>query len=130
MENYLYPSNVDNFEENRKIGEAHNYVCQLMRKDLIHEFSTYFNMNNLTMNYRIPKSLFETNQLFLNYRQFNLIECLSFFDSFKIVKFLMHKGFNVSGTVLMYSIHSNDAKLIRLIEENLNYELQYSSILH
>lgn len=57
MENYLYPSNVNNFEENRKIGENHNYVCQLKRKDLIHEFSTDFNMNNLTLNYRIPKSL-------------------------------------------------------------------------
>lgn len=57
--------NQDEFEKKRKIGENDNELCQLIRNDLIHEFITYVNRNNLQLTEIIEESPFETNSFLL-----------------------------------------------------------------
>lgn len=50
-----------NSEEMREIGENENYICELIRKDMIEDFITYVNRNKLELDLTIDDSIFETN---------------------------------------------------------------------
>ena len=66
---YLFPKSLntppENFYEERRIGENDTYLCELIRKDLIDEFITFVNKNEISLSSEIEKSLFETNLLLL-----------------------------------------------------------------
>lgn len=54
----------DNFNELRKQGENDNYLCKLIREDLIQEFITYLNKNSISPKAEIKPSIYETNPFF------------------------------------------------------------------
>ncbi|KAK8887631.1 hypothetical protein M9Y10_038684 [Tritrichomonas musculus] len=115
---YRYDSHVfDNFDEKRYDGENEHYICRIIRQDLIHEFSIYFNLNQITNPY-IPKSIFETNN-FLIENSPTMIDYALFFGSYKIVNFLIHKNHKIFYSSLKYCVFSNDQRLIHLCEENI-----------
>ena len=59
-------------EQKRQLGENDNDICHLIRNDLLNEFISYLNKNNLSPNYEIIPSMYETNQ-FLIQNKANLI---------------------------------------------------------
>ena len=112
-----YSDNLgENFEENRKIGENENYICQLIRKDLIDEFIIYVTKTNFQLNYKIKRSIFETNS-FLIKNTPSLIEYSAFYGSLQIFKYLNFNNAILEPSILLYAIHSNNAELIHFIEE-------------
>ena len=80
----------ENFEENRKIGENENYLCQLIRNDSIIDFITYVNKTNLYLDTKLQYSIFETNE-FLISKKPTLIEYAAFYGSIQIFKYLQKK---------------------------------------
>ena len=107
----------DEFEMNRKIGENHNYICQLIQKDLIEDFITYATKNDLELKCYIPLSIFETNSFLINKRP-TLIEYAAFFGSIQIFKYLYLNGCKLTQSLWTYSIHGDDAEIIRILEEH------------
>ena len=113
-----------NFEENRKIGENDNYICKLIRNDLIDEFINYVNSKNIQLSTTIENSIYETNPL-LNKKNPTLIEYSAFFGSIQIFKYLLLNKVEITESLLIYSIHGCNSELIHLLEENLNQISNY-----
>ena len=67
-----------NFNENQNIGENENFVCNLIRKDLIKEYIVHINKTNMKLERSIQRSIFETNQFLFN-KTPTLIEYAAFF---------------------------------------------------
>lgn len=118
--------NDEEFNKRRQVGENHNYLCKLIREDAIVDFITYVNQTNWPLTGQIKESLFETNIFFYeSYRNFfysddqpTLLEYAFFFGSVNIVKYLTINGAKLTYTLWPYAIHSNNAELIHLLEEN------------
>ncbi|KAK8898107.1 hypothetical protein M9Y10_000376 [Tritrichomonas musculus] len=109
-------SNIfDNFEEKRKIGENDSYICTLIRYDSIQEFISYVTQSNFCLTSKIEPSIFETNQ-FLNDNQPTLIEYAAFFGSIKVFNYLRMAGVDLTPSLWLYSVHSNQATMIHLLE--------------
>ena len=118
--------NEEEFNKRRQVGENHNYLCKLIREDAIVDFITYVNQTNWPLTGQIKESLFETNIFFYeSYRNFfysddqpTLLEYAFFFGSVNVVKYLTINGAKLTYTLWPYAIHSNNAELIHLLEEN------------
>ena len=77
----------EKFEEKRRIGENDNYICQLIQKDSIEDFIIYVSKNNISLNSKIPQSIYETNIFLINNRKdITLIEYESFYGSLQIIQ--------------------------------------------
>ncbi|KAK8840556.1 hypothetical protein M9Y10_030765 [Tritrichomonas musculus] len=112
-----YKLDYDNFEENRHIGENESYICQLIRDDSVEEFITYTQKTNFSLsNTKIKQSIFESNS-FLNENTPTLIEYAAFFGSVQIFQYLRLNGAEITESLWLYAIHSNNADLIHLLEE-------------
>ena len=61
---YEYNIPTDNYEENRQIGQNHDPICELIRKDMITEFISFVNKNNCSLNGGIQSSIYETYVFF------------------------------------------------------------------
>ena len=72
----------ENFQLNRQIGENEQYICKLIREDLIEDFIIYVNKNDTDLSMKINPSIFETNS-FLLQKETSLIEYSAFLDRFK-----------------------------------------------
>ena len=106
------------FELKRKSGENDENICQLIRNDSIDEFISYVNRLNLPLSQTtIKKSIFETNS-FLFDKQTTLVEYAAFFGSIQIFKFLQLNEVELTSSLWLYAIHSNNAELIHILEEN------------
>ncbi|KAK8865391.1 hypothetical protein M9Y10_010936 [Tritrichomonas musculus] len=112
--------NSENFEENRKIGENSEYICQLIRNDDIKEFIVYVNKNSISLNKTIPNNIFETNSFFFDrYKNDNtLIAYAAFFGSIQIFRYLLLNGVNLNKNTWNYAVHGGNGEIIHLIEEN------------
>ena len=117
------------YENKREIGENDTYIGSLIRQDIVEEFITFVNKNNISLsNTTIPKSFFETNSFLLD-KTPTLIEYSSFFGSIKIFKYLQMNNIQLTPSLWLYGIHSNNAEIIGLLEENKvapennNYEI-------
>ena len=106
-----------NFEQKRLISENENYLCQLIREDSIEEFIIYVNKHNISLDSRIISSIFETNSLLLK-KAPTLIEYSAFFGSIQIFQYLHTNGVELKPSLWIYSIHSKNAEMIHLLEEN------------
>ena len=104
-------------EEQRKIGENNSHICQLIRNDLAEEFIAFVNQTNLPLTSKIKPSFFETN-LFLIDKEPTLIEYAAFFGSIQIIQYLKYNSVELSPSLWLYAIHSNNAELIHFLEEN------------
>ena len=63
---------------------------------------------------------------FLYKYSFSLIEYATFFGAIQICRYLEREGIKMSESLLINSIHSQNAELIHLIEENFEKELKTS----
>ena len=107
------------FQMNDKINEGENdhYICQIIRKDLIDDFISYINQNNIPLSSQIESSIFETN-LFLINKTPSLIEYSSFFGSIRIFKYLIVNGINLTSELLVFAIHGRNPEIIHHLEDN------------
>ena len=108
----------DNFLKERQIGQNENEICKLIREDLIDEFITYVNKNDYPLNSCIKKSIYETNNFLIEQNETKLIEYASFFGSTQIFKYLYKNGVELTSSLWIYGIHSDNAEIIQLLEEN------------
>ncbi|KAK8837292.1 hypothetical protein M9Y10_036722 [Tritrichomonas musculus] len=110
-------SSIDSFDQKRHEGENDSYVCYLIRQDAAEDFITYVNQTNLSLNSQIKYSIFETNP-FLIENGASLIEYAAFFGSITIFQFLRLNNVELTPSLWLYAIHSNNAELIHLLEQN------------
>lgn len=109
----------DDFYEKRKIGENESYLCELIRKDSAEEFIAYVNRNNIPFNKTIPLSIYETNSLLIKKRSnTTLIEYAAFFGSIQIFTYLKYQNVKLKSSLWIDVIHSKNAELIHILEEN------------
>lgn len=106
----------DNFLYNRKKGENHNYICELIRNDLVSEFVAYVTKTNLSLSSKIEPSIFETHPILYN-KITSIIEYACFFGAIQIIKYLHINYVELESDLWTYSIHSNNADLIHFLEE-------------
>ncbi|KAK8839221.1 hypothetical protein M9Y10_032150 [Tritrichomonas musculus] len=115
---FEYDTNIfELFEEYRKIGENHHYICQLIRNDSVEEFITYVNRSNFPLFATIQPSIFETNSFLLKNKEISLIEYAAFFGSIQIFQYLRLNNIQLNSKLWLYAIHSKSAELIHLLEE-------------
>ena len=114
-----YEENLnDKFEENRRIGENNNNLCNLIRNDIIKEFIIYVNQTNLPIKtYRIQHSIFETNNFLINKKP-TLIEYSAFFGSIQIFRYLHMNSVELTSSIWLYVIHGSNPQMIHFLEEN------------
>lgn len=106
-----------NFEEKRKNGENDNFICDMIRKDSIEEFITYVKKTNLDLNSIIEKSIFETNSLLLK-NDPTIIEYAAFFGSIQIFRYLYKNKVELTPSLWLYIVHSQNEEMISILEEN------------
>ena len=85
---------------------------------LIEEFIIYVNKNDYPLNSYIKKSIFETNDFLIKHNETRLIEYTAFFGSTQIFKYLYKNGVELTSSLWLYGIHSDNAEMIHLLEEN------------
>lgn len=107
---------TENFERNRKNGENEDYLSELIRNDMIEEFIKHIHQANLLLNISVKPSIFETNSILLQKKP-NLIEYAAFFGSIQILKYLYINNVEVSPSLWLYAIHSENPEMIHFLEE-------------
>lgn len=109
-----------NYEELRKIGENDDTICQLIRNDSVTEFDEYVNKNNVDLNSTVKNSIFETNSLLIE-KNTKLIEYAAFYGSMKIFNYFVSKNIDLSPSLWIYAIHSQNFELIHFLNEKKIY---------
>lgn len=113
-----YINNSSEFYINRRNGENNKYICQLIQKDLVKEFIMFINQSQCPIfEVKIEPLVYETNDFLLN-KTPNLMEYAAFYGSIQIFNYLLMNGFELSGSLWPFAIHSNNAEIIRILEEN------------
>lgn len=128
----------DNFYENRKRGENHNYICELIRRDAVEEFVAYVTKTNYSLDATIEESIYETHSFLINKqksknvakifvplrpkkydnsKEMTLIKYAAFFGSIQIFRFLKNNGISLTSFIWPYVIHSNNADIFHILEE-------------
>ncbi|KAK8846464.1 hypothetical protein M9Y10_020486 [Tritrichomonas musculus] len=109
----------EDFYDKRKKGENDSFLCELIRKNQVKEFSVYLNRNNISFDSCIPESIFETNPLLVDIPNIKMIEYAAFYGSNDIIRFLQINGeVKLTPYMWFYAIHSNNAELINYLEDN------------
>ncbi|KAK8872215.1 hypothetical protein M9Y10_007980 [Tritrichomonas musculus] len=112
-------SNIfDRFEEKRHEGENDSHICSLIRQDMIEEFISYVTRTNYPLNSIVEPSIFETNSFLIEQKNTTLIEYSAFFGSIQIFQYLKLNGVELKRSLWRYSIHSQNAELIHLLESS------------
>ncbi|KAK8841567.1 hypothetical protein M9Y10_027191 [Tritrichomonas musculus] len=113
-----------NFHELRKIGENESYICQLIRNDNIKDFIVNVNQNNISIKAQIEQSIYETNSFLIkklnessNKNGVTLIDYAAFFGSIQIIKYLQTQKTEITQSLWLYAIHSQNAELIHFLED-------------
>ena len=109
----------EDFEEKRKIGENDNFICELIRNDLINDFISYVSKSKINLKRAtIEQSIFETNQFLLKKKQqITLIEYATFFGSIQIFKYLINQKVDLRPSVWLFAIHGSNSEIIHFLEE-------------
>ena len=110
-----FSSKDDDFLAKQNKGENDNYICELIRKDLIDDFIIYLNKNIISVNSRINHSIFESN-IFLIGKSPLLIEYAAFYGSIGIFQYLKMNSSEMSDDLWLYAIHSKSGEIIHQIE--------------
>ncbi|KAK8889155.1 hypothetical protein M9Y10_033900 [Tritrichomonas musculus] len=106
------------FNENRHKGENDSYICTLIRQDSVEEFISYVNKTNFPLKSKITHSLFESNSFLNDQNATTLIEYACFFGSIQIFQYLKMNNVELTPSLWLYSIHSQNAEIIHLLEYN------------
>ena len=118
IENSFQEQDLVNFDHKRHIGENDSYICQLIRQDLIEDFVRYVTQTNISLNSCINNSIFETNLFLIEKKNTTLIEYATFFGSIQIFQYLTLNDTHFTSSLWLYSIHSQNAELIHILESN------------
>ena len=118
FENKILLELPENYYEKQQVGENDEPISQIIREDSIEEFITYVNKNDYPLNSYIKKSIFETNDFLNKQNNTRLIEYAAFFGSTQIFKYLYKNGVELTSSLWLYGIHSDNAEMIHLLEEN------------
>lgn len=110
-------SNDHAFIKKRLDGENDNYICQLIRKDLLDDFIKYIEQNYYPVDSTVQPSIFETNNLFLK-RNPTLLEYSMFYDSFKIFSYIILNKAQLTPYLWTIAIHSNNEDNIKFLIQN------------
>ena len=110
------PKIFDNYESKRQKGENDSYICTLIQNDSVEEFIQYTTQACYSFKNEIKPSIFETNE-FLNNNTPKLIEYAAFFGSIQIFNYLRMNKVELTPSLWIYAIHSDNAELIHLLEE-------------
>ena len=105
------------YQEKRKLGENDDIVSQMIREDSVEKFISYTNQINMNLDSKIKESHFETNSFLMN-KEPTLIEYATFFGSIQIFQYLKLNNIKLTPSLWLYAIHSNNADLIHILEEN------------
>ena len=108
------------YEENRLKGENDSYLCELIRNDIIEEFTTYHTKSGFLLSKTIEPSMYETNS-FLEKKKPTLIEYSAFFGSIQIFRFLIQNQVELVPSLWLYAIHGRNPDIIHILEENHIY---------
>ncbi|KAK8837403.1 hypothetical protein M9Y10_036837 [Tritrichomonas musculus] len=108
---------IENFNEYRKSGVNHNYICELIRNDSVVEFIVYVTKNNISLSSKVNPSIFETNWFLIKIEKTSLIEYAAFYGSVEIFKYLKYNNVELKPSLWLYAIHSRNADLIHILEE-------------
>ncbi|KAK8849272.1 hypothetical protein M9Y10_018640 [Tritrichomonas musculus] len=106
------------FNEKRKNGENDGYLYTIIQKDSLDEYVTFVSQNDLPSQSFVELSIFETNPFLLKREKTTLIEYSAFCGSKQIFKYLCDSGAELTPSLLLYSIHSNDVEIIDFLIEN------------
>ncbi|KAK8847762.1 hypothetical protein M9Y10_018792 [Tritrichomonas musculus] len=120
IENYLLSKDskiFSCFEMKRHEGENDSYICTLIREDSIEEFVAYVNQSNIPLKSEVKTSIYETNSFLIENKP-TLIEYSAFFGSIQIFKYLRLNKVELTPSLWLYAIHSNNAELIHLLESD------------
>lgn len=88
-------SSIKNYEEKRRIGENDNYLCDIIRKDLIDDFIIFIHQTNCPLTIKIKQSIFETNPVFIKETP-TIIEYAMFHGSIRIIKYLLLNNISIT----------------------------------
>ena len=105
-------------KKKQEIGENEDLISQLIQQDLIDEFFSYVNQNDYPLESNIKQSIFETNNFLNKHNEITLIEYAAFFGSTQIFKYLYKNGVELTSSLWIYAIHSDNPEMISLLEEN------------
>ena len=111
----IFPTLNDEFDEKYINGENDSYICTLIRKDLVEDFIIYVNQKNIKLSSTVPYSNYEANSIL---SRSTLIEYSVFYGSIQIFQYLKMNNVYLSPHLWIYAIHSNNAEMIYLLEEN------------
>ena len=120
LEYKLSQYNLDNLDDlinKRQNGENDSYISSLIQNDFVEEFVSYYNRANFSLSSLIKQSIFETNPLLIKDSP-SLIEYAAFFGSIQIFQFLKYNEVELTPSLWIYAIHSNNPELIHILEEN------------
>lgn len=106
----------EKFEERRIIGENHNYICEIIRKDLIGDFITYVEKESIVLDSLIEPSIYETNPFLLD-KDVSLIEYCAFFGSIQIFNYLYKNGVMLESSLILFAIHGANPEIINIFEQ-------------
>lgn len=104
---HLIDSLPKDLSEIRKSGENDQFICNLIRNDLLDEFISYINRSNVSIDSPIQSSLFETHP-FLIENSPSLIEYTAYFGAIKIFKYLLKNNAKLNSSLWKYAIHSGN----------------------
>ncbi|KAK8889062.1 hypothetical protein M9Y10_033805 [Tritrichomonas musculus] len=107
----------DHFYEKRKIGENDDYLCGLIREDLVKEFISHVYKTNLPLDTFIKTSIYETNSFLLRKDKISLIEYAAFFGAIQIFQYLRINEVTLTQKLWLFTIHGKNAEMIHLLED-------------
>ena len=106
----------DDFNLKRGKGENDSYLSEIIRKDSIDEFISYVAQTNISLKHEIKQSIYETNSILID-KTVTLIEYAAFFGSMKIFKYLQINKVELTESLWIYAIHSQNTEIISILED-------------
>ena len=106
------------FYQKRKKGENDGQICQMIQNDSIYDFVSFVNNKNYNLNSSIKSSIYETNSFLIKNSETTLIEYAAFFGSIQIFKYLINNKVELTPKLWLCAIHSQNAEIIHILEEN------------
>ena len=113
----LKNQNMNKYNEKRKNGENDQYICQLIRKDLIDEFISFVNQKSIHLESQIEQSIYETNPIIYK-NDTTLIEYSAFYGSVQIFKYLYLNGNPLSYSLWPFIVHGQHPEIIQIFIDN------------
>ncbi|KAK8898098.1 hypothetical protein M9Y10_000366 [Tritrichomonas musculus] len=98
-------------------GENDLLLCELIRNDSVEQFIQYVNQTIYPLSSRIDESIYETNTFLYN-KCPTVIEYSAFFGSIKIFNYLKMNNVQLTPSLWIYAIHSNNPDLIHILEQS------------